>query len=888
MRRSFRWLVLLTLACVCQAALAATKEETPLGLLPRWAVPQSYRLALKIDPRVHDFSGNATIRVKLAQASDHLWLHGKSLAVDKVVATDAAGRAHAGHYVEAAPKDGVARIDFDDVLPAQAIDLSIDYHAPFNASLQGLYKVVFDGRSYAMTQMESSSARFAFPGFDEPGFKTPYEISLTVPKDMVAIANTKQVGEAPAGPGWKTLSFARSQPLPTYLIAIGVGPWDSLAGPDIAADAQRAEPVPLRGFTVQGQAQRAQRALQDTPAIMQALEDYYGFGYPFGKLDFLATPDFAEGAMENPGLITFRDWMFLLDDHSSAGSVRTVFNTIAHELAHQWTGNLVTLHWWDDIWLNESFAVWMQQKLEAQLRPDYRADLERVLSGERPMASDSLASAGAIRKPIHAIGDPGSNIDGVHNKGGMVIGMFERYVGADAFREGMRAYVRQHRFGNAVASDVIDSIATAAHQGDAFRHAFLSFLDQPGVPLLETRLDASVDPAVLHLSQRRYLPPGSRADPNAVWGIPLCVRYGTPAGSRTACQLLDQAQGTMPLPGATAASWVLPNADAAGYYRVAMDRASLLALGKAVSQLSEPEQVAYADTVALAFERGTFASDDVLAALAPLARSSTREIAQLPLMQLSRLRASSDATPAQHKHVEDWARDLYLPRLTALGYAHRVGESADDALLRASLAGALGLQLRLPAVRTELARQGGLVLAGNGPLQAQAVAPELLGIALSVAVQEQGKPAIDRLMAALPATTNPEHRNAILAALAGTRDPQQAERVRDFALGEPVKVGEMGFLLGAGASSSREQRDLRWRWFTGHYAQISARMGSFQGGRLALLAAAGACSADEAQRLDAFFQPRLGALVGASGALAKARETIELCAARSRHQGTNG
>ncbi|KRF02354.1 aminopeptidase [Frateuria sp. Soil773] len=880
MRRSFRWLVLFTLALACQAVLATTREDVPLGMLPGWAEPSSYRLDLKIDPRARDFGGRATIQVKLAQATDHLWLHGRSLAVDKVTVTDAAGKAHAARYAEVVPKDGVARIDFGTTLPAQAVTLAIDYRAPFNASLQGLYKVVFDGRAYAMTQMESSNARFAFPGFDEPRFKTPFEIRLTVPDAMVAIANTRQVGEAAAGPGWKTLSFARSQPLPTYLVAIGVGPWDSLQGPDIAADAQRAEPVPLRAFTVQGQAQRARQALQETPPIMQALEDYYGFGYPFGKLDFLATPDFAEGAMENPGLVTFRDWMLLLDDGSSASSVRTVFNTIAHELAHQWTGNLVTLRWWDDIWLNESFAVWMQQKIEARLRPGYRADLEHVLSGERPMASDSLASAGAIRKPVHAVGDPGPNIDGVHNKGAMVIGMFERYVGADVFREGMRTYIRRHRFGTAAAADLIDGIADAAGQDDAFKRAFLSFLDQPGVPLLEARLDASASPAVLHLAQRRYLPPGSRAGADAVWGIPLCVRYGTPAGSRTACSLLDQAQGTMPLPGATAASWVLPNADAAGYYRVVMDRAPLLALGKAVAELSEPEQVGYADIVALAFERGVYSIDDTLAALAPLARSHVREIAQLPLAQLARLREAA-VVPAQRARIDAWASGVYQPRLAALGYVHRAGESADDALLRASLAGALGLQLRLPAVRAELARQGSAVLAGDGLLHAEATAPELLATSLVVAVQEQGKPAVDRLMAVLPRTVNPEHRNAILAALAGTDDPQQAERVRDFALGESVKVGEMGYLLGAGAKGTRAQRDRRWQWFTGHYAQIGARMGAFQGGRLAMLAAAGGCSAEEAQRLDAFFRPRLG---GASGGLARAEETVELCAARAQRQ----
>ncbi|HEY8683156.1 MAG TPA: M1 family metallopeptidase, partial [Rhodanobacter sp.] len=347
MHRLVRPLLLTALAACCGAAFAATTEQAPQGRLPRWAIPQSYQLSFKVDPAQQDFSGTTTIKVKLTRASDHLWLDGNELKVSKVAITDAAGTVHAGKYVEADPKAGVVRVDFGSTLPPQLLTLRFDYSAPLNAQLQGLYKVSAKGQPYAMTQMEPISARFAFPGFDEPGFKTPFDISLTIPDADTAVANTRQLKETPAGAGWKTLTFAQTLPLPTYLVAFGVGPWSIASAPDIAPDAYRGKPLPLRGIAAAGEAHRMQHVLGETPSIIHALENYYGFGYPWDKLDVLAAPDFAAGAMENAGLVTFRDWLLLLDKDSPARNVQGSFNVTAHELAHQWTGDTVTLEWWN-------------------------------------------------------------------------------------------------------------------------------------------------------------------------------------------------------------------------------------------------------------------------------------------------------------------------------------------------------------------------------------------------------------------------------------------------------------------------------------------------------------------------------------------------------------
>ena len=886
MRRLVRPLLLTALATCCGAAFAATADQAPQGRLPGWAVPQSYQLAFKVDPAQQDFSGTTTIKVKLTQASDHLWLDGAELKVSKVTITDAAGKTHAGKYVNVDPKAGVVRVDFGSTLKPQDLTVKFEYSAPLNQQLQGLYKVTAKGQPYAMTQMEPISARFAFPGFDEPGFKTPFDISITVPDHENVVANTKQVKEQPAGKGWKTVTFAQTQPLPTYLVAFAVGPWDIVDGPDISPDAYRSEPLKLRGIAAKGEGHRMEHVLGETPSIIHALENYYGFGYPWDKLDVLAAPDFSAGAMENAGLVTFRDWLLLLDKDSPAKNVQGSFNVTAHELAHQWSGDAVTLEWWNDIWLNEAFATWMQQKVTMEVHPEYRADLDRVRGAQGAMRNDSLVSARRITQPITGNGDIMTAFDGItYQKGAGVIAMFENYVGEKTFQKGMRAYIQKHKFGNAVTNDLVDSIATAADKGEAFKQAFHSFLDQSGVPYVQTKLVQKDGKTVLELSQSRYLPVGSKGDSQRVWGVPVCVRYGTADGSKVSCEMLDKATGSMVLADASKPTWVMPNANASGYYRFSMGKQSLAALTAEVGKLSDAEQLAYADAVSASFQHGDMDAGAVLAALKPLTSSSIREVATAPLGSAEWIFRHVAKTDAQRAKVADWVKQAYLPRLEQLGYQRKAGESDDASLMRNTLAGDLAFTYKVPEVRAELLKQGDAALRKNadGRLDLTAADPDLLGDALGVAVQEHGKPAVDSLIAELPQTSDAALRNGMLAGLSQVEDPALAEQVRNFSLNKQVKVGEMAMLLYAGRDT-RAQRDATWNWFTSNYDKVLARTGSFAGGRLPSLAGAGGCSAAENDRLQAFFKPRINDAAGIERGAAQTGESIQLCSALAAKQ----
>ncbi|MGC1547605.1 MAG: M1 family metallopeptidase [Rhodanobacter sp.] len=887
MHRFARPFVLTALAACCGAAFAAnTPSDQPHGRLPRWAMPESYQLSFKVDPKQKDFSGTTTIKLDLKKASDHLWLDGQDLTVSKVTITDASGKAHDAKYVAVAPTEGVSRIDFGTTLKPQQLTLTMEYTAPLNQQLQGLYQVSHEGVPYAMTQMEPISARYAFPGFDEPSFKTPFNISLTIPSDVTAVANTKQASETPAGTGWKTLTFTETKPLPTYLVAFAVGPWDIVKGPDISPDTYRSNVLELRGIAAKGEGHRMQHVLSETPSIIHTLEDYYGFGYPWDKLDVLAAPDFAAGAMENAGLVTFRDWLLLLDKDSAAQYVRGSFNVTAHELAHQWTGDTVTMTWWNDIWLNEAFATWMQQKVTEKVHPEYRADLDRIRGAEGAMNNDSLVSAREIRQPITGNGDIMTAFDGItYQKGAAVLGMFENYVSEATFQKGMRAYIQAHKFGNADAADLVNAIATAAGKGDAFKSAFNSFLNQSGVPYVQTKLEQKDGKTVLELSQSRYLPVGSTGDSKRVWGIPVCVRYGTTDGSKVSCEMLDKATGSIVLAGATQPTWVMPNADANGYYRFSLGKSDLASLSKQIGSLSDKEQMAYADAVSASFRHGDLDASDVLAALKPLTTAKTREVVVAPIGQLEWIYSNEAVTDAQRAAITSWAKDAYLPRIEQLGYNRKAGEPDSDSLLRSTLVNALALDFKVPEVRAALLKQGDAALKpkADGRLDLAAADPDLLGVALSVAVQEHGKPAVDALIAELPKTSDPALRNGILAGLAEVEDITLANQVRDFALTDKVKVGEMNAILRGGRDTSA-QRDALWQWFTGHYPQILARTGSFAGGMLPGLAGGGSCSKAEVDRLQAFFKSRVNDAAGANRGLAQTSESGLLCAALKAKQ----
>src|SRR6478609_6953301 len=349
----------LALIMLVTASFASAATHTPPTMRLGDAVkPLAYELALKIDPRKEEFEGRVEIDVDIAQPRDFFWIGGTKLAVDSAVLTAGGQRFQAKAEI---PDDYSIGLQFDRPVPAGRARLAITFSGRMsNDETRGLFRQQDLGNWYAFTQFESDHARRAFPGFDEPQWKTPWNVTLTVPASDTAVGNSPMLSEQPAGDGWKQVRFATTPPLSSYLVALGVGPFDVVDGGKAGL-----KQTPLRYIVPRGRAAQARYAVQTTPRLVELLENYFGMPYPFDKLDSMVIPITTNfGAMENPGLITFRSGLLLATpDREDEPFRKTYAGVGAHEIAHQWFGDLVTMQWWDDVWLNESFATWMARKV---------------------------------------------------------------------------------------------------------------------------------------------------------------------------------------------------------------------------------------------------------------------------------------------------------------------------------------------------------------------------------------------------------------------------------------------------------------------------------------------------------------------------------------------
>ena len=549
----------------------AKAAEPPAGELDENVAPVHYRLELRIDPREQRFSGRTGIDITIDSPTDAIWLHGNGLDVTEVVLTDSDGNTVEATYSQELDS-GVARVSLARPIGGNAT-LDFNYSAPFNTGANALFRIERGEDRYAATQFEPIAAREVFPGFDDPGFKVTFDLTLVTRSEDVAITTTPESSAEDTGDGFTRRVFETTRPMPTYLLAFAVGPYDVVDYGMIPANNVRDREVRLRALTAKGLAPRVEYALQNTDGILTELEEYFGTPYPYRKLDIIAVPESFGGAMENIGAITYDEWLLLMDENSPVDQRRAYTSVHAHELAHQWFGNLVTPTWWNDIWLNESFATWMAAKAAHGYWPEGEFDRNIIKGALRAMNNDSLAAARQIREPVtrnEAIDDA---FDGItYQKGGGVLQMLERYIGEESFRAGIRLHLDRHVDGVATAEDFIESIADGSDRTE-IEQAFKTYIEQPGVPLLGVKLDCS-DPAspTLDVTQSRYAPLGSEIEASASrWHIPMCVSYATDGAWESQCNFLSEQQQSISLDAKDCPTAVHPNADGAGYYRFSLD-----------------------------------------------------------------------------------------------------------------------------------------------------------------------------------------------------------------------------------------------------------------------------------------------------------------------------
>ncbi len=876
-------------ALILASGVATAASDVPVGRLPRTVVPDKVAVELKIDPTQARFSGSVHMTVTVAEATNTVWMHGRDLAISSARITPSKGTAQA-FKVEMVDVSGVLKLTVPEAIPAGRAVIDIVYDAPFG-ELQGAYKVKPDGNDYVITQMEAIGARNTFPGFDEPGFKQPWDISLVVPNGQVAVANTREIRSEKVGDGWTRHVFATTENLPSYLIAFAVGPWDVIDGPDMPANAVRNYPVKLRGIAAKGQGPRMKYALDNTAAIVAAEEAYFDIPYPFDKLDLVAAPDFGAGAMENAGLIVYRDSLMFIDDKTDVRNRQGYWGTHAHELAHQWFGDLVTMPWWDDLWLNEAFATWMASKITGELQPGFHSSRGLQEGALGAMSEDSLVSTRRVHEPINEFTDIESAFDGItYQKGGATLAMFERYVGEEKFRTAIRAYLKKHARGNATSADLISAIAEVSDDPDGVRKAFNSFIDQPGVPIVNVTSQCNDGKPSVLVKQERYLPIGSAATKAGDWLVPLCLRYGDSAGVHEQCSLVGGKSATVALKTDRCPDFVMPNADGAGYYRFSMAAADQLKLEANFDRLSEREQRAFADSIDAAYEAGVIDSKTFLSAAARLANAPVRQTATAALGNIGWMIRNLAKTKAEKQALRDFVAKIYAPRLAKIGTEPRVGESDDDRLLRNTLVSTMASVAREPKLRAELAATGRRVLGvgGDGALHLDAVSTDQRGLALSIAMGDGDATVYDALVTHLAVTQDAVLRGQLLGAMGAAKDPALVARTRALAFEKgKLRRNELRYALAAGDREDAASQAAARAWLDENFSALEAKL-SPGGASLVNGYAGGMCSVAEADLIVPKFGQRLSAMEGGPRTLAQAVEGVKLCASLKQKQQAAG
>jgi alanyl aminopeptidase len=661
---------------------------------------------------------------------------------------------------------------------------------------------------------------------------------------------------------------------------VAVGPFDVVSAP-IPPNQVRDRVLPQRGFAPKGRGAELGFGLEASTALTAALERWTGIPFPFEKLDHVMLSGFP-GAMENAGAVAYDETTFLYQPGvTPRGHRRDIASIVAHEVGHQWFGDLVTLDWWTDTWLNESFATFIDPRMVAGWRADWRPELDGLQETGWIMAEDGLASARSISQPLEQPSDVLGQFDGMsYQKGAAVLTMFEGWIGPERFRDGVRAFLAAHQDGTATRADFLAALSTAA--GRDLAPSLSTFLDQPGVPLLTTEVACAAGGAEVRLRQARWQPAGATPAAAARWLLPVCVRGQARGQPFERCTLLEEAEGTLPIPEGCP-EWLLPNASAAGYYRFTLPSRDLARLlDRGLPRLTVAEKIALLGNLRAAEQAGVLPYADLLATTVRLAADADEDVVRATLQVLEAADRVLLDDPGREP-LRALSRRLYGPRLERLGWAPAPDELERVSRLRVRLVEHLALTAREPQARAELARRGARLLGLDGqPADAAPVDPDLARVALRVVLQDRGAPAFDAAWAALPSTRG-ALRQALVSAYQAATDPALVARAGTLWRTAGLSPMERFALAQAGSGQPENTPALLARLERELPEVVAATPEGMVGwlpGGLAGLQGPG-----DGARLRALFEPQVAAHPEVARPLAQALEGIAInLAARARRE----
>jgi aminopeptidase N/puromycin-sensitive aminopeptidase len=845
---SLRTALVITAALVC--LIFAPVRSLHAQRLPDTIRPEHYTLTLTPDLTAATFTGVETIDVTLSEPTRSITLNSAEIAFQSVT-IEAAGKQQTGSVSLDKEKEQ-ATFTFPDQIPAGAATLSVNYTGILNNELRGFYLSKTARRNYAVTQFEPTDARRAFPSFDEPAFKATYSVTLVVDKGDTAISNGPIISDTP-GPGADkhTLKFLTTPRMSSYLVAFLVGDFKCTSGEQ--------DGVAIRVCATPDKVHLTPYGVEVAKYVLHYYNTYFGIPYPLKKLDLIALPDFEAGAMENFGAITYRETDLLLDPKTaSVNAKKEVALVIAHEMAHQWFGDLVTMQWWNNIWLNEGFATWMENKPVAAMHPEWNIDQTVASDEDSTLNLDALPTTRAIRAKADTPAEINQMFDGIaYGKASDVLLTVENYLGPEVFRKGVHNYLTAHLYGNATAQDFWNAETAASHK--PVDKIMDSLVAQPGVPLITFGQPAHGKVSVAQ--QRFFLSPSVKPDPSQKWTLPVCFK--TESGQH--CELLTPSTTSLKVP---ASSLFFANAQGKGYYRSTYP-ASVYAdlVAHVETGLTAPERISLMGDEWAKVRSNKASVGDDLNLIAALKADPSSQVISSAREDIATIYSRVAASPEEKAQLSSWIRATYSAEYSKLG-APSSADSPNTRELRAQLFGLLGYYGKDPAVLAQAHQIAEQYIANPASVDAT-----LGQVALAVAARNGDAALFDQLQHVYETSTNPEFQIGALRLLAEFENPELVQRSLNYAVSGKVRNQDAAIQL-AIALEIGESRDQAWQFIQSNWDKVKAQLTTTMGA--ILVSSSGSfCTEQGREQVQSFFSTHK--VAAADRSLRQAIERINGC-----------
>ena len=860
MRRPF---VLLLLGLVASFSLAEN-QGTP-GKLPKDISPESYLIYLEPDVEQHITDGTESIGIRVRNPTNRIVLN--SVEINIV----SARIAYNENQDQLTPQyDAVQQtVSFDtkEILAPGSYTLTLKFTSKILEAPHGLfvesYQTSGNSEQVIATRMESTDARRVFPCWDEPAFRATFQLSIRTRADYTAISNTPMFAEQALGPNEKIVVFEPTPPIPSYLVVLTCGRFEWLED-DIRG-------IKLRILTAAGKKEFGRYAMEVSKQVVPYFSDYCGIPCSLGKLDQIGLPGDISGAMESWGGITYSEEMLLYDPANNSDAAREkVFSAVAHELAHQWFGNLVTMAWWDDIWLNEGFASWMQLKATEHFHPEWKPWLHAAGEREIVMALDAKKETPAIKRRVYDETQAVSAFDSIaYQKGEFLLRMLERFFGEEAFRSAMHAYLLAHQLSNASTADLCEALDKFTEKQAA--KIVASWVEQPGFPLIRATTQCLGGKRVISLEQVRFSIEGQDEAP-VQWLIPVGI-FSTANPGDVKYALLEKLSNNFDFPSCD--GLIKANADAVGFFRVLYEPALFSDLLKNVSQLPEGDRInLLADTWAFV-ESGNIQASAYLELLDKLMRDDNfplwktalgNDNAMGGLKLIDRLEQGQPERESYHRYI----CSLFGPKLQALGWEEKPAEDSETRQMRAMLVETLGF-FGDREVIDEAFKRFERYLQNPATLTPNLRTPVLL-----IVGRYSSDTTYDQLLSRIPQARSQEERRLLLRALSIALDPELVRKTLAYLLTDSEPPAAAARALESLAAQG-EHPEIAWEFATSHLEELQRRFGTARRNRLVSACASGFVDERHANDVVNFFKENLPV-----DAIPSAEKTAELIRFRAK------